>query len=421
MKSILIISKNPFKKAYSNFRGYSTKKKVLLILGIVIGLVVINVIISSATKPDPFTIESVKRSNITEVVTESGNIVTSGRHDVYSPSNGVVSETYVENGMQVNEGDVLFVVKSSASDQEEDAAHANYLSALSSLNSAQAASNTLRASMYAEWKLFRDLATNSTYEKGDDSPDIENRKAAEFQIAQDEWLAAEKKFKDQETAIAQANAAVASTKALYLATQDATVVAPVSGTVANLGFTKGSTVSIESISALGSVSQPALMIISDFENEILIELSETDVAKVKPNQRVDLSINAIPNKKFKGKVSRVDSIGTNTQGVISYKAFITLDDNNSDIRQGMTVDAEITTKELKNVLSVPNSAVKPYQGGRAVRVPDSKMPEKFRYVPVVIGVRGVNNTQIIEGLEEGQEVITTLSNENIKRPGLFGS
>jgi multidrug efflux pump subunit AcrA (membrane-fusion protein) len=91
------------------------------------------------------------------------------------------------------------------------------------------------------------------------------------------------------------------------------------------------------------------------------------------------------------------------------------------IRQGMTVDVDIVTKELKNVVSVGNSSVKPYQGGRAVRVPDNSKPEKFRYVPVVVGVRGTERTQVLEGIDEGQEVISTLSNENVQRPGLFGS
>jgi HlyD family secretion protein len=87
----------------------------------------------------------------------------------------------------------------------------------------------------------------------------------------------------------------------------------------------------------------------------------------------------------------------------------------------MTVDTEIVTKELNDVISVPNSTIKPYKGGKAVRVPDRKAKEKFSYVPVVVGIRGNERTQIVEGLKEGQEVITAIANENIKRPGLFGN
>lgn len=401
------------------FGRQSLKKKIIVVTALFITFIVVSQIIGNITKPPPYTTEKVKRSNIVEKVTESGNIVSSGIIDVYSPSNGVVTEVFVENGMTVLEGEKLFVVKSSATDQEAKQAQANYLAAVNSLNTAQAAANTLRASMYAEWKSFTDLATDPIYESGG-KPDIENRKAAEFQIAQDQWLAAEKEYKDQQTAIAQAQASVASTRALYYATQDATVTAPVDGVVTNLSFTNGSTVGIKSISLTGTTTPPALILMTDYQNEILLELSETDVVKVKPGQKATVSINAISNKEYKGTVTRVDSVGTDNQGVVTYKAYIALLDGDGSIRQGMTVDAEITTEELKDTLSVSNSAVKPYQGGRAVRVPDNSKPEKFRYVPVVVGVRGTEKTQILEGLTEGQEVITTLSNENLQRPGFFG-
>lgn len=403
------------------FLRLSLKRKIIAVVVGIIGITILIQIVTTLTKPAPYTLEKAKKSDIVETVTESGNIVTSGRTDVYSPSNGVVIESFVENGMQVNEGDKLFIVKSSATDQEAQAAHANYLAAVAALNSAQSTANTLRAGMYTEWKTFRDLATNSTYEKGDDSPDLENRKAAEFQISQDEWLAAEKKYKDQQTAIAQAQALVSSTWNLYQATQDATVTSPVSGTIGNLAVTKGSTVAIKTISLTGNSTTPALIIMSDYKNEISLALSETDVTKVKPGQKAVVKVNAVANKEYQGVVDRVDSIGTDNQGVVTYNAYISLLNGNDLIRQGMTVDVDITTKEIKNVLSISNSAVKPYQGGRAVRIPDAKAKEKFKYLPVVIGIKGSSRTQIIKGITEGQEVISTLSNENIKRPGLFGS
>ena len=403
------------------FKSQSLKRKIIIVILLIVGLSILGQIIGNLTKPPPYTLERVKKTSIVETVTESGNIVTSGAIDVYSPSNGVVIESYVENGMAVSEGDKLFVVKSSASDQEAEAARANYLAAVNSLNTAQAASNTLRASMYSAWDTFRNLATNSTYENSDDSPNEEHRKAAEFQIAQDTWIAAEKEYKDQQTAIAQANAAVSSTRALYFATQDATVTAPTDGIVTNLAFTRGSTVAIKSVSITGSSTTPALILINDYKNEILLQLSETDVAKVKPGQKASVTINAASDDEYKGVVDRVDTVGTNNQGVVTYNAYVTLNSADSNIRQGMTVDVDITTKELNNVLSVSNSSVKPYQGGKAVRVPDKSKKEKYKYVPVKIGIRGSEKTQIVDGLTEGQEVIQTLSNENIKRPGLFGS
>ena len=150
-------------------------------------------------------------------------------------------------------------------------------------------------------------------------------------------------------------------------------------------------------------------------------MSETDISKVEQGQRAIVTVNSVSDNTYEGKVARVDSIGTDTQGVVTYSVYVEITNPDSKIRQGMTVDTDIVTKEINSTISVPNSSVKPYQGGRAVRIPDNSTKEKYRYVPVIIGVRGAERTQILKGLSEGQTVITAITNENIKRPGLFGS
>jgi len=107
--------------------------------------------------------------------------------------------------------------------------------------------------------------------------------------------------------------------------------------------------------------------------------------------------------------------------VVIYNVYAKFENSDSKIRQGMTVDVDIITSEMRDVLSVPNASIKPYQGGKAVRIPDNSTKEKFKYVPVIVGVRGDEKTQILKGLTDGQEVITTVANENVKRPGLFGN
>src|SRR5690606_6362227 len=121
--------------------------------------------------------------------------------------------------------------------------------------------------------------------------------------------------------------------------------------------------------------------------EAVVSLSESDTIKVKPGQEVEIEVNAIDDKTFRGRVVRVDDIGSNTQGVVQYSAYVELLERDNDIKPGMTVDVTITTKTVSDVLSVPNSAVKPYKGGRAVRIVDPKTTEP-KYIPVEIGVKG---------------------------------
>lgn len=421
MKRTLMFAPRTIHRSYVWFKTLSLKRKIFfVVIALIIFFIAVGQV-ASLTQPPPYTTQKVTKGDITEYVTEAGNVIAAGKTDVYSPTDGVVTEIYVANGDFVSEGDSLFTVKSTATEQEAQAAYANYLAAVTTVNAAQATANTLRANMYSEWEAFRNLATNSTYEKGDDTPNEENREAAEFQIAQDEWLAAEKRYKDQQTAIAQGQAQVASTWALYQATQDAVIKAPISGVVSNLSVENGSSVTIQSPSLLAESSTPALVLSENARNEAVVRLSETDIAKVHTGQEATITINAIDNKEFRGTVKRVDTIGTDIQGVVTYNAYISILNPDSNIRPGMTVDAEIITNELKDVISVPNSAVKPYQGGRAVRVPDPKAKDKFIYVPVEIGIRGNERTEIKKGLTVGQEIITTVANEGIRRPNPFGS
>lgn len=401
------------------FKRLSVKRKIVVIAVFLVGISIAMGQIGSATQLPAYKTQKVERSNITEIVTESGNIVTSGRVDVYSPTNGVVEEIYVKNGDIVKEGDQLFKVESASTEQESQQAYSNYLASVAGLNNAQSTANLLRAEMYTQWKSFTDLATNGTYEKSDDTPNTDNRRAAEFQVAQDVWTASEKKYKDQQTAIAQAQAAVNSTNILYQATKDSLVKAQSDGVITNMSVSKGSSVTINN-PMVGS-SRPVLILSKDSQVEAQLLLSESDIAKAKEGQKATISINAIDNKKYNAVVDRVDTIGNLTQGVTTYTVYLRLTNADNNIRTGMTVDADITTKEIKNALTVPNSAVKPYQGGKAVRVPDQKSPSKFRYVPVIVGVRGEQKTEILKGLSLGQEIVTALQNEALKRPGVFGN
>lgn len=402
-------------KIFSRFKRLSWKKKIIVVIILIIVFSIALGQIAALTKPPGYTLEKVKKDSITETVTETGNITANGNVEIYSPTNGIVTEVYVENGDSVTEGQELLKVESSSTEQEQKAAYANYLSAITSLNAAKSNLDVLRADMYTKWESFRNLATNGEYEDGEDRPLEQHREAAEFQISQDLWQAAESKYKDQQTVVGQAGASVNSTWLLYQSTQNAVIKATTNGTVANLAVASGSSVKTQSVT---SSTSPVLNIANLKTSEIEIALSESDIIKIEIGQKTTVDINAINDKKFNGVVRRVDTIGTNDQGVIRYRVYVEITDANSEIKPGMSADVKITTNELTNTLSVPNSAVKPYQGGRAARIINPKN-KQIEFVPVKIGVRGDSRTQIISGIDEGQEVITALSNEQIKRPGLF--
>lgn len=407
---------NLIKKPLLKFQKLSLFKKIIVV--IVIGIVVIvSQQYFANTKKNGYMVERARMSSITEIVSETGNIVGTGKTDVYSPATGTVYDVKINNGYYVDKGQELFKVNSTATIQEQQAAYANYLTAKNTLDAALSTAHTLRSDMYTKWKSFRDLATSSNYENEDDTPRKDERLSAEFQSSQDDWLAAEAGYKDQQAVISQAQASVNSTWLLYQATQNATVLAQSNGTISNMSVGEGD--NVKAYTGPTSLVKPVLAIANFSKYTVKLSINEADISKIKPGQDVSLQIDAFKNKNYKGIVERVDDIGTDESGVIKYNVYIEITNPDDKLKFGMTIDADITTGRLDNVLIVPNSAVKPYKNGKAVRVvnPQNK---QIDYIPVEIGIKGSKGTQIIRGISEGQEVVTSLKNEQVKRKGMFG-
>jgi HlyD family secretion protein len=115
-------------------------------------------------------------------------------------------------------------------------------------------------------------------------------------------------------------------------------------------------------------------------------------------------------------VAEVDSVGTVSQGVVSYTVKITFDVQDARIKPGMTVNASIQTAVHNDVLIVPSSAVKTINGVSIVQVFDPAISQTGgtvgtvsatlpKQVEVTVGISDDTNVEIISGLTEGQQVV----------------
>lgn len=398
---------------WTRFKLLSLKKKFLFIFLLVVLLMIVSSIISTATKKPDYTLAKAKKGTVTEIVSETGSIATNGRTDVYSPTNGVVEEVLVVNGDEIKKGQEMFKIISSATEQEQAQALATYLAAKNTLDTANATLPSLQAAMFSAWDSYKTLAESDAYENGDGTPKFDQRSAPQYHVAEKTWFAAESNYKKQQAVISQAQAAVQNTSLAYQATQNATVKASADGAVSNLSVAPGKSVTIHAptapVTPLATITTPGA-------TEVIVSLSENDIAKLNEGQNVTIDISSVDDRKYKGIVRRVDTVGTNTAGVTRYNTYIEVLDPDTNLRPGMTADVEIATKELHDVLIVPSAAVKPYKGGRAVRVVDPKTGQP-KFVPVRIGIKGDAATEILSGISEGTEVVTALSNEQLKRSG----
>jgi HlyD family secretion protein len=137
--------------------------------------------------------------------------------------------------------------------------------------------------------------------------------------------------------------------------------------------------------------------------QVVVPFNESDAATVVPNQKVNISVDAVPDATLTGTVLSVAPTGTAIGGVVSYYATIVVDKSDPRIKDGQTVRATVVTEELDNVLTVPSAAVRQENGRSTVTVVEPDGTQKS--VPFEAGKVGVDRTQVISGLREGQQVV----------------
>ncbi|MCX7778688.1 MAG: efflux RND transporter periplasmic adaptor subunit [Patescibacteria group bacterium] len=175
------------------------------------------------------------------------------------------------------------------------------------------------------------------------------------------------------------------------------LVAPINGLITDLNVEVGETV---------LANQIPITINSLGNFEIELDISETDISKIKVGQPAKISLDALPDEFFTGRVVKIDPAETVIQGVVYYKATVAFDHQDERIKVGMTVNVEIVTAKKENILLVPEIAVRQKNGKKFVKVFKDK---KIKEVEVQTGL--VNNkgeVEIISGLEGGETIVTFL-------------
>jgi len=147
--------------------------------------------------------------------------------------------------------------------------------------------------------------------------------------------------------------------------------APFSGTITQVHPKVGDLV---------STGTPAFRIDDTDQLFVDVEISEVDINKVDIGQNAELSFDAVPNRTYSAKVTSVASVGTETEGAVNFLVSLTISDPDENVRPGMTAAVNIIVSEIKDVLVVPNRAIRLQEGKRVVYLlKDGK--------PTIIGVK----------------------------------
>lgn len=195
------------------------------------------------------------------------------------------------------------------------------------------------------------------------------------------------------------------------------ITAPVDGIVISRKVDLGQTV-------IAAMSTPVLFTIAQDIRKMNISatVSEADIGQIKEGQSVDFTVDAFPDDVFHGIVTQVRMAPTTTQNVVTYETLISVDNPEKKLFPGMTTDVSIPVAERKNVLKIPNTALRftPPDGAKFDQTPPVKLARNERLVyspgtnslilkPVILkaGITDGIATEVLEGFKEGGLVITS--------------
>ena len=425
----------------------------LVVLGIIV-LVTINQINKGVTTVQTAKVAS--QENLVSQVTASGEVKPTTYTNVTAQGFGRITQILVKEGDKIKKGDRLLLqedVQASADVQAQSAAinsaqsgvlaaDAGYRAAQADLSQQQA--NLEKAKL--DWERGQGLYKDGLIPK----QDFDQRKSA-YDAAFASVDSSKARVQSLKAQLEQTRSQVNQSKAVLVRTKDilskTAYISPINGIVSYLPVRLGEYV----VPGIQNSNGSFLMTLSDMSVVTAeVKVDETDIVNVRNGQEADVTIDAVPGKVFKGKVTEIGSQATlrssglattqsttSTQEAKDFKVVVTLANPPDNLRPGLSTTAKIKTAEKKNVLAIPiqalavrtrkdlEQAAKDAQknGNSSVTLAappppapgDPKKEEiqgvfvvngkKAVFRPVETGISGVTDIEITKGLQQGDEIV----------------
>jgi len=231
-------------------------------------------------------------------------------------------------------------------------------------------------------------------------------KSAAAQLAQAksqlEQLESMPTAEDTAVAEAQVEQSAASLQQAKLQLEDAQLVAPSAATVA--------AVEVQANEWVGA-TVPAIVLADLDQLYVETSVDETDIVSVQVGQDAEIALDAFPDVTLSGKVTGIDPLGSIAQGVVSYGVDVEILPTDLSLRPSMTAIVDIVVGRDEGALVVPNRAIRRDNSGRLyVEVlANGQATRRF----VTIGLSNDLVTEILQGLDDGEQIIVSSARVNI--------
>ena len=372
---------------------------ILLILGVG-GYFVYDKFFKVKEEEVEFIIKKAKKGSFSKKVDATGEIFATELIDVGAQVSGQIKKLYVKLGDQVKKGDMIASIDSSTQQNSIDNKEAQLAIYKAQLESAKVALNIAKTQFDRENALFAKNATSKQ----------------EFESAKNTYSANSAKIKELEAQIKQTNIELSTAKINLGYTK---ITAPRDGTVVSVQVEEGQTVN-------ANQTTPTIVNIADLSHvKMKMQIAEGDITKIKVGTPVEYSILSEPMKKFQTTVSSIDpglttlsdgsygssssskssySSSSSSSSAVYYYAQSIVDNKDGILRIGMTTQNELLIANVEDAIIVPSIGIKKDENGTFVYVLKDGKPVK---TAVKTGIKDNLDTQIISGINEGDEIITS--------------
>ncbi|HVP91482.1 MAG TPA: efflux RND transporter periplasmic adaptor subunit [Terriglobales bacterium] len=370
--------------------------------------------------------DKITRGDIVTTVTATGTINPVKSVNVGSQISGQITTLFVDFNSPVKKGQLIALIDPSLTQAQVDQARANLGNAKANVDKALAT----EADAKRTWDRYKDLYARNLVAKS-----LMDASETAYLTGRASTAAARTQVDLSTAALKQAETNLIYTK----------IVSPVDGIVISRNVDVGQTVA-------ASFQTPTLFVIAADLTKMQIDttVDEADISNVKVGQDAEFTVDAYPDVTFRGTVFQVRNAATTVQNVVTYDVVVSVDNKDLRLMPGMMVEVSIITSVVRNVVRVPNAALRfrpttagsrpattaarpagaaqagqnrpaagtaaaPGQRGPAVYILENGKP---RRVPVKIGMSDGSFAELLSSdLKEGQEVII----ESLAKPGAASS
>jgi len=397
-----------------------------------------------------------KQDSLVSLVTASGEIKPTTYTNITAQGFGRITGILVKEGDHVKKGDKLLLQENVQANADVQAQSAAVNSAESGVHAAEASYKAAQADLISQQANLEKAKLD--YDRGQGlykdglipKQDFDQRKTA-YDAAVAAVESSKARMQSLKAQMDQTHAQFNQSRAVLTRTEDVlrktTYTSPINGIVSYLPERVGDYV----VPGIQNSNGSFLMTLSDMSVVTAeVKVDETDIVNVKMGQEADVTIDAVPGKVFKGKVTEIGSQAvlrssgltttqstTSTQEAKDFKVVVTLSNPPDNLRPGLSTTAKIRTAEKKNVVAIPIQALamrtrkeleeaaknSKSKGDSSVTLAappppapgDPKKDEvqgvfvvygkKALFRPVETGIAGVTDIEISKGLQPGDEIV----------------